>query len=168
MRPGETVRRHLATAITARLRAEIPGISAHVGEDYRHAEDPEAVAYRRTGAHFHWLAFAFSPWRMWDLHVGVVSIDETQLSIGFHISERAKPLLLAHLQKLGASIGATAEHRPAALEYQANLPPVSIAEADAESLAPTITGLCRSMAQLAQRIEPPADMKALRGRPEEA
>jgi hypothetical protein len=160
MTRDETLRRQLGATVTGRLRPEIPGISAHIGEDYQEAGDPEAALYRRIGAHFHWVAFAFAPWRMWDLHVGVVATEGKQLSIGFHISERAKALLLQDLQALGNGIGAKAEHRPAAVEYQANLPLVNIDFADTEGLARTITDLCRKMAPLAERIEPSSDMRA--------
>lgn len=160
MQSNETVRRQLADAILRQLKAELPGISAHMGEDYQNATDPEAVRYRESGAHFHWLAFAFSPWRMWDLHVGVVDADKGRLSIGFHISERAREPLLESVTALGATIGAKAEHRPAAVEYQANLPDVAADAGNAAQLERTIADLCRAMAPVAKRIAPPEAMRS--------
>lgn len=156
---NEDLRRRIAASVLQQL-SDIPGISAHIGEDYQNAADPEPVHYRSTGAHFHWLAFAFSPWRMWDMHVGVVDSQKGRLSIGFHISERAKEPLLDSIVKLGATIGAVAEHRPAAIEYQANLPEISLDATDQATLERTIADLCRAMAPIAKRISPPAAMRA--------
>src|SRR6185437_13498219 len=69
------LRQSIAEAVMARMRDEIPGLSAHFGEHYEKTDVTEAVVYRSSGATFRWLAFAFSPWRMWDLHVGVVPAD---------------------------------------------------------------------------------------------
>lgn len=156
----ERLRRRLARLVTARLKARIPGISAHVGEDCATSGDPEAVTYRRTGAHFHWVAFAFSPWRMWDLHVGVVAIDERALSVGLHVSERAAKLLLRRLRRLGATIGAKAQHMPRAIEYQANLPRIDVTGTTLLALASTIVRLCPPMARLARAVTPPSAMRA--------
>ncbi len=156
----ERLRRRLARLVTARLKARIPGISAHVGEDCATSDDPEAVTYRRTGAHFRWVAFAFSPWRMWDLHVGVVAIDERALSVGLHVSERAAKLLLRRLKRLGAIVGAKAEHMPRAIEYQANLPRIDVTGTTLPALAGTIVRLCPLMAGLARAVTPPLAMRA--------
>ncbi|MDP6388561.1 MAG: hypothetical protein QF654_01540 [Alphaproteobacteria bacterium] len=153
------LRRRLAKAVVERLRAEIPGLSAHIGEDYEQSCDPEAAVLRGKGTHFQWLAFAFAPWRMWDLHIGIVAVDAGHLSCGFHISERAKDLLLDGLDEVAAEFGAAAEHRPEAIEYQAILPPVEVAGATDESLAETIADLCRRMSALADRVSPPPEMR---------
>lgn len=150
-----SLRRELGGSVVERLKAEIPGISAHVGEDYADSDEPEAVLYRRIGAHFRWVAFTFAPWRSWDLHVGVVEIEPGVLSIGFHISERAKDVMLERLRDLGARIGAKPVHCPAAIEYQANLPPFDLARADKASLTDTIIRLCRDYAPVAARATPP-------------
>lgn len=153
------LRRRLADAVIERLQAEIPGLSAHIGEDYERSDDPEAVTHRGMGTSFQWLAFAFAPWRMWNLHVGIVAVDDGNLSCGFHISERAKDLLLDGMAEIAAELGAAAEHRPAAIEYQANLPPVEVAGATDESLADAIADFCRRMAPLAARVSPPPEMR---------
>src|SRR3954470_20436811 len=88
------LRRSIADSVLARMKGEIPGLSPHFGEHYEKSDEPEARVYRSSGASFRWVAFAFSPWRMWDLHVGVVPTEGRRLSIGFHISERASPALL--------------------------------------------------------------------------
>jgi hypothetical protein len=159
LKNDERLRRRLARLVTARLKARIPGISAHVGEDCAKGNDPEAVTYRRTGAHFRWVAFAFAPWRMWDLHVGVVAVDERSLSVGFHVSERAAKLLLPRLRRLGSTIGAKARHMPQAFEYQANLPMITVARTTPAALAGTIARLCPPMAKLAKAVAPPPAMR---------
>lgn len=160
LKNDERLRRRLARLVTARLKAKIPGISVHVGEDCAKGDDPEAVTYRQTGAHFRWVAFAFAPWRMWDLHVGVVAVDERSLSVGFHVSERAAKLLLPRLRRLGATIGAKARHMPQAFEYQANLPKIDVARTTPAALAGTIARLCSPMAKLAGVVVPPPAMRA--------
>lgn len=160
LKNDERLRRRLARLVTAKLKAKIPGISAHVGEDCAKSDDPEAVTYHRTGAHFRWVAFAFSPWRMWDLHVGVVAVDERALSVGFHVSERAAKLLLPRLRRLGVAIGAKAAHMPRAFEYQANLPAIDVTRTTPAALARTIARLCPPMAKLAGAVAPPSAMRA--------
>jgi hypothetical protein len=155
-----SLRDALAQAVKARTAGSIPGLSAHFGEDYEHSADPEAVAYLTTGGQFRFLAFAFAPWRMWDLHVGVVPIDERLLSVGFHISERAAPVLLTELERLGAEIGAAAQHQKAAVEYQANLPPIAVEAVSLDRLADTVSELCQKYAQVAGKFACPAEMRA--------
>jgi hypothetical protein len=156
------LRRSIADSVMGRLKGEIPGLSPHFGEDYLEAEDPEARLYRSTGATFRWVAFAFSPWRMWDLHVGVVPVEGRRLSVGFHISERAAPALLGELERLGESIGAEARHQPAAIEYQANLPLFDVDAVPVEALAEAVAGLCRKYAPVAARVRCPAGMNDAR------
>ena len=153
------LRRSIAASVLARMKARIPGLSAHFGEDCEQSDDAEAAVYRSTGASFRWVAFAFSPWRMWDLHVGVVPTDERHLSVGFHVSERASPLLLGHLERLGAELGAPAKHQPAALEYQANLPLIDVRSATPDSLTDTIAQLCSRYAAVAAAVPCPAEMR---------
>jgi hypothetical protein len=150
----------LAPAVKARTQGRVPGLSAHFGEDYERSSDPEAVAYLTTGGHFRWLAFGFAPWRMWDLHLGVVAIDERLLSVGFHISERAAPFLLAELERLGAEVGAPVQHQKAAVEYQANLPPIAVDAVSVDRLADTVSDLCRKYARVAASVPCPAEMRA--------
>ena len=154
------LRRSLADSVMARMKGEISGLSPHFGEDYLQADDPEAKVYRSSGATFRWVAFAFSPWRMWDLHVGVVPVEGRRLSVGFHISERAAPALLDDLKRLGESIGAPARHQAAAIEYQANLPHFDVDAVPLETLVEAISGLCRSYAAVAARVPCPAGMRA--------
>lgn len=153
-----SLRRTLADSVMARLKGEIPGLSPHFGEDYLEADDPEAKLYRSSGATFRWVAFAFSPWRMWDLHVGVVPVEGRRLSVGFHISERAAPALLDDLKRLGAAVGAPVRHQAAAIEYQANLPLFDVDAARVETLVEAIAGLCRRYAPVAAKVRCPAGM----------
>jgi len=153
------LRQALAKSVMASLKAEIPGLSPHLGEDCEKSNDPEAALYRSSGASFRWLAFGFSPWRMWDLHVGVVATDDRHLSIGFHCSERASAQLLGHLERLGGEIGVPARHQQAAIEYQANLPPIDVDAVPLESLVETVSGLCRKYAPVAQGVPCPAGMR---------
>jgi len=74
------LRHSIAESVMARMKSEIPGLSPHFGEHYEATDEPEAIVYRSSGATFRWLAFAFSPWRMWDLHVGVVPADRHRLA----------------------------------------------------------------------------------------
>jgi hypothetical protein len=150
----------LAREVKARTREDVPGLSAHFGEDYEQSRDPEAVLYQTTGAHFRWLAFGFAPWRMWDLHVGVVAIDERQLSVGFHISERAAPAVLPRLERVAEEIGAAVQHQKAAVEYQANLPPISVDAVSIGRLADTVSELCRKYAEVAAEVPCPPEMRA--------
>lgn len=154
------LRNALAQAVKARTEGGIPGLSAHFGEDYERSADPEAIAYLTTGGQFRFLAFGFAPWRMWDLHVGVVPIDERLLSVGFHISERAAPVMMAELERLGAEIGAVVRHQKAAVEYQANLPPIAVDAVSLDRLADTVSELCRKYAQAAGKLACPAEMRA--------
>jgi hypothetical protein len=150
----------LAREVKARTDGGVRGLSAHFGEDYEHSADPEAVAYLTTGGQFRFLAFAFAPWRMWDLHVGVVPIDERLLSVGFHVSERAAPVVMPELERLGAEIGATVKHQEAAVEYQANLPPIVVDAVSVERLADTVSELCRKYARVADKVACPPEMRA--------
>jgi hypothetical protein len=152
------LRRSLADSVMARMKGEIPGLSPHFGEDYLEADDPEAKVYRSSGATFRWVAFAFSPWRMWDLHVGVVPAGGRRLSVGFHISERAAPALLEDLKRLGEEVGAPVRHQEAAIEYQANLPLFDVDAVPVETLVDAIAGLCRRYAPVAARVRCPAGM----------
>lgn len=153
------LRQSIARSVMARVKDEIPGLSSHFGEEYEKGDDPEAVFYRSSGASFRWVAFAFSPWRMWDLHVGVVPIDGGRLSVGFHISERASPALLEHLKRLGDEIDAPVRHQKAAVEYQANLPPIDVDAVPLETLVDTVAGLCRKYAPVAASVRCPAGMR---------
>lgn len=153
------LRHSIAESIMARLKNEIPGLSPHFGEQYEKTDDPEVIVYRSSGATFRWLAFAFSPWRMWDLHVGIVATDGRRLSVGFHISERASSILLDDLKRLGADIGAHVQHQKAAVEYQANLPPIDTDAVSLETLTDTVAQLCRKYAPVAARVRCPAGMR---------
>lgn len=153
------LRRSLADSVMARMKGDIPGLSPHFGEDYLEADDPEARAYRSSGATFRWVAFAFSPWRMWDLHVGVVPVEGRRLSVGFHISERASGALLDDLKRLGEEAGVPVRHQKAAIEYQANLPLFDVDAVPVETLVDAIAGLCRKYAPVAARVRCPAGMR---------
>jgi hypothetical protein len=153
------LRRAIARSVNARMKSEIPGMSAHFGEDYEDAEDPEAKLYRASGASFRWVAFAFSPWRMWDLHVGVVPTDDGRLSVGFHISERASAALLDDLKRLGAEVDAPVKHQKAAIEYQANLPLIDVDAVPLDAVVDTVAQLCRKYAAVAARVPCPAGMR---------
>jgi hypothetical protein len=154
-----SLRKQLAKAVSARAHGRIQGMSAHFGEDYEQASDPESVAYQTTGGHFRWVAFAFAPWRMWDLHLGCVAIDDRHLSVGFHVSERAAGVMMTELERLGAGIGASVQHQKAAVEYQANLPPIAVEGVSLDQLADTVTELCRKYAQAAANVPCPAEMR---------
>lgn len=153
------LRHSLAETVMTRMQGEIPGLSPHFGEHYETTDDPEAVFYRTSGGTFRWLAFAFSPWRMWDLHVGVVAIDRRRLSVGFHISERASSNLMADLTRLGAAINAPVQHQKAAVEYQANLPPIDVEAVSIETMVDAIADLCRKYAPVAAAVRCPAEMR---------
>lgn len=155
----QKLRHSIAEAVMSRVTREIPGLSSHFGEDYEKTDDPEAIAYLTSGGQFGFLAFAFKPWRMWDLHVGVVPVDKRRLSLGFHISERAAPAMMESLERLGAEIGAKVQHQKAAVEYQANFPPVAVDAVSLDSIVDTITGLCRKYAPVAATIACPAEMR---------
>lgn len=153
------LRQTIAESVMARLSSEIPGLSPHLGEHYENADDPEVRVYRSSGASFRWLAFAFSPWRMWDLHVGVVSSEHRRLSVGFHISERASTCLMSDLKRLGAEIDAPVLHQPVAVEYQANLPLIDVDDVPIDTILETVTGLCRSYAKVARVVRCPVEMR---------
>ena len=153
------LRHSIAESVMARMKNEISGMSAHFGEHYEKTDDPEAIVYRSSGGTFRWLAFAFSPWRMWDLHVGVVPIDRSRLSVGYHMSERASPSLMTDLKRLGAEINASVQHQIAAVEYQANLPPIAVDTVSIDAMVDTISGLCRKYAPVAAAVACPAEMR---------
>ena len=154
------LRDELARAVMARMAGRVQGVSAHFGEDYQHGSDPEAVAYQTTGGHFRWLAFGFAPWRMWDLHVGVVEVDDASLSVGFHISERAAKVVMPELERVAAEIGAAVQHQKAAVEYQANLPPIAVNQVSVDELVDTVAGLCAKYAKVAGKVPCPPEMRA--------
>ena len=153
------LRHSIAESVTARMKNEIPGLSPHFGEHYEKTDDPEAIFYRSSGGTFQWVAFAFSPWRMWDLHIGVVDTDRRRLSVGFHISERASPTLMDDLKRLGDDINAPVRHQQSAVEYQANLPPIDVDAVSLETLVDTVAQLCRKYAPVAARVRCPAEMR---------
>jgi hypothetical protein len=153
------LRHSIAASVMSRMKSEIPGLSPHFGEDHETTDEPEVIVYRSSGASFRWLAFAFSPWRMWDLHVGVVTADRRRLSVGFHISERASPCLLDDLNRLGADIGAPVQHQKVAIEYQANLPLVDVDAVSLDTLVDTVAQLCRKYAPVAASVRCPAEMR---------
>lgn len=153
------LRQAIAKAVLARMKGDIPGLSAHFGEDYQTSEDPEAITYLRSGGQFLFLAFAFRPWRMWDLHVGIVPTDESSLSLGFHISERAAPALMQSLRQLGAGTGTTVQHQAAAFEYQANFSPMRVDDTSLESIVDTVCDLCRKCAPAVAEVTCPPEMR---------
>ena len=153
------LRQRIAAAVIARLRPDIPGISSHFGERYEGTDEPEVLVYRHTGGQFRFLAFAFSPWRMWDLHVGIVPQGDRHLSVGFHISERAGPILMPALRGLALTIGVTVQHQPAAVEYQANLPVLAIDEVPVEDIVYKTSDLCRQVARVAAQTVCPEAMR---------
>ncbi|MBI1735794.1 MAG: hypothetical protein HYR51_11530 [Candidatus Rokubacteria bacterium] len=56
--------------VVSRLAPALPGIAAHVGEDYRR----EAIdRWQSLLPPLDWVAFSFPGYSMWDLHVGVVA-----------------------------------------------------------------------------------------------
>jgi hypothetical protein len=153
------LRHAIAQGVMARMKGEIPGLSPHFGEDYEKSDEPEPVVYRSSGASFQWVAFAFSPWRMWDLHVGVVPTEGRRLSIGFHISERASAALLDDLKRVAGEIGASVRHQQAAIEYQANLPLFDVDAVPLETLVDAVAQLCRKYAAVAAKVPCPAGMR---------
>jgi hypothetical protein len=152
----QNLRQSIGKAVMARLKSEIPELSPHFGEDYKKSDDTELLNDNRQ---MRFLAFAFRPWRMWDLHIGVVPIGGRRLSLGFHISERAAPAMMSNLEQLGAGIGAKVEHKPAIVEYQANFPTVAVDDVSFDSLVDTICELCRKYAPVAAAIACPAEMR---------
>lgn len=153
--------RHLlAKVVLARLEKEIGSVSAHFGESYELGDDPEAVAYRKTGGAFRFLAFAFAPWRMWDLHVGTVPVEGSLVSVGYHISVRAGPLLMDKLHAMARQHGIEVIHQPMAVEFQANLPPFDTSLVSAEILADTVCSLSRRFAKVASATSCPPLMRA--------
>lgn len=158
--------RHLlAKVVLARLEKEIRSVSAHFGESYERGDDPEAVAYRKTGGTFRFLAFAFAPWRMWDLHVGTVPAEGSFVSVGYHISVRAGPLLMDKLHAMARHHGIEVIHQPAAVEFQANLAPFDTSLVSAETLADTVCALSRRFADVAASTSCPPLMRAGQGVP---
>jgi hypothetical protein len=153
------LRHSIAESVMARLTNEIPGLSPHFGEHYETTDEPEVIVYRSSGAAFRWLAFAFSPWRMWDLHVGIVATDRRRLCVGFHICARASSVLLEDLKRLGADIGASVQHQKVAVEYQANLPPFDVDSVSFDTLVDTVAQLCRKYAPVATRVRCPTEMR---------
>lgn len=153
-------RRQLASVVLTRLRSILPGISAHFGESYESARDPEAIAYHRVGGAFCFLAFAFAPWRMWDLHIGVVPVGGRAVSIGYHISERSAPILLASLREVALRDHTEVAHQAKAIEFQANLPVLDSARQSIGATGETVCGLCKRFAQVAHDVACPPSMHA--------
>ncbi len=148
-------RHRLAGAVLSRLQPELPNLSANFGEDYEAGDEPEAQMYRAIGGRFRWVAFGFAPWRFWDLHVGVVETDDAKHSIGFHVSERAAPALMADLRRLAAEIGSPLIHQKTAVEYQTNVKPLDADERGLDEAVTTVVDLCRRFALVAARVAVP-------------
>jgi hypothetical protein len=159
------LRHRIADKVLAELAPKIGGLSAHFGESYEHTDEPEAVVYRTTGGTFRFLAIACAPWRMWDLHVGIVPLDETTLSIGFHISERAAPLLRERLESFARKNGLRVDHSPRAVEFQANLPSLDPTRDSLEAMVKQAIDVCRELAPAATGVDCPAPMRAGRSGP---
>ena len=148
-------RHRLAEAVLARLKGQIPGISANFGEDFENSDEPEAQTYRKIGGKFRWVAFGFKPWRFWDLHVGVVQTDDGQHTIGFHISERAAAVLMPELEKLALQIGCPVIHQKMAVEYQANPRALGADERAFDRAVNLAMDLCRDFSRVAARVAVP-------------
>ena len=159
------LRHRIADKVLAELAPRIGGLSAHFGESYEHTDEPEAVVYRTTGGTFRFLAIARAPWRMWDLHVGIVPLDERTLSIGFHISERAAPLLWERLESFAREKGLRVDHSPRAVEFQANLPSLDPTRDSFEAMVKQAIDVCRELAPAAASVDCPAPMRAWKKRP---
>lgn len=159
------LRHRIADKVLAELAPKIGGLSAHFGESYEHTDEPEAAVYRTTGGTFRFLAIACAPWRMWDLHVGIVPLDETTLSIGFHISERAAPLLRERLESFARKNGLRVDHSPRAVEFQANLPSLDPTRDSLEAMVKQAIDVCRELAPAATGVDCPAPMRAGRSGP---
>lgn len=153
-------RHKLAEAVFSRLNGEIDGLSAHFGESYEQSSDPEALLYHRIGGSFRFLAFAFAPWRMWDLHVGTLPVGSSALSAGYHISDRTEPVLMEELRRLAAARRIEIVHKEKAVEFQANLPPIPVSPENVAPVADAVCGLCRDMAKVAAAIPCPPGMRA--------
>jgi hypothetical protein len=154
-----TLRLRLGASVIGKVQAEFDGLSAHYGEDYEFTDIPEAVIYHKIGGTFRFLAFACSPWRMWDFHVGVVALDSNMLSIGVHISERADPFLRDYLTSIAARLGTSVVHAPRAVEYQANLRPLDVTQIPFEEIESQIVSLCRALPLVAATAECPVAMQ---------
>lgn len=138
--------RRAAEEVLGRLRSDIPGLEAHLGEEYERSDRPEAAELRRNGGHFRWLAFAIAPAPMWALHVGILVEDDGQLSLGLHAHERFAPEPPAVLAALGAKLGATYRYSAGALEHQFNRPPLEVTDANLEAFVAQVVECCRALA----------------------
>lgn len=68
--------------------------------------------------------------------------------------------MMAEIERLGGKIGSVVRHQKAAIEYQANLPPIAVDAVSLDRLADTVSELCRKYAQVAGKLACPAEMRA--------
>ena len=67
--------------------------------------------------------------------------------------------MLDELNRLGADIGSPVQHQKAAIEYQANLPPIDVDAVSLDKLVDTVAQLCRTYAPVAASVRCPAEMR---------
>lgn len=141
-RDSVELRRELAERVIDELATDVPRISAHQGEQYADADEPEAQAMREQGGTFDWVAFGFDPRPMWDAHVGVLTVDG-QVTIGLHIHERLSPTKPTAVATIADDVDAGYRFSDAASEHQFNRRAVPLDTVDVGDLTEEVAWLCR-------------------------
>jgi hypothetical protein len=136
--------RELADTVVDELSADLPRVSAHLGENYAEADEPEARSIRNHGGTFLWVAFGFKPYSMWNAHVGVLTADD-RVVVGLHVHERVSVGKPAAVAAIAGEIGAEYRYSDAADEHQFNRPPIPLERVDVEDLSQDIADLCRRL-----------------------
>jgi hypothetical protein len=148
-RNAEALRHELAESVLEDLEPELSRVSAHHGEGYADADDPNARALRERGGNFEWVAFGFDPHPMWDAHVGVLTADGN-VTAGMHVNERVSEAKPAAVAAVAEDADVEYAFSDVAGEHQFNRPPVPLESVDAAALSADVASLCR-------RFEPVVD-----------
>lgn len=132
----------LAQRVCSRLAGEVPGLSVHAGTDYAGSDDPRVRMLLESGGHLDWVALAFAPFSLWDLHVGLVLVQD-HVSVGVHASSRRWPEPPPPLARAALAVGAQYTHAATAREHQFNLPPRRFTKTMVAALERRTFSLCR-------------------------
>lgn len=150
--PTEFLER-LAESVENRLSSETTRLTVHHGSDYAEEEDPDASALRRSGMHFRWVAFAYEPHNMWDVHVGVLLEGNTAIA-GFHVHERVVSDDPPEVSDVATELGLAYRYSEAANEHQFNQEPVPY-ESGLDELASDVTRIYRAFLPLVDDLFEP-------------
>lgn len=109
-------------AALASANAGLERLVVSRGWEMREQNIPEINEQRRQGAGFSWVAVSFSSMVMFDLHAGIVQVDDT-VSVGLHVHERIYNAEMSTILSTEVSgLPIQYEHNDLVREHQYNFP----------------------------------------------